>query len=173
MLIELNRFMTTAEVRREYRIPAALADEIAAKLPVVLTEDDGTHVHLQGDVDEFLAEFSRQRRKAVAQQKPVPSGKPGRSDDTLEVALYANELRRAKKTWKEVFQLCRERWPNDDRVDNSEQIRATQSGSLHTLRESFKPFAGCQQGFFCWKDQEFFFSNFTVDKTCGIIKTSG
>lgn len=125
MLLELNRFLTTAEVRREYRIPAAVADEIAAKLPVVLTEDDGTQVHLESDVDEFLAEFSRQQRKAVAKQNPVPNGKPGRSNDTLEIALYADELRRAKKTWKEIFKACRERWPGDDRVDNAEQVRAT------------------------------------------------
>lgn len=125
MLLELNRFLTTTEVRREYRIPADLADEIATKLPVVLTEDDGTQVHLESDVDGFLAEYSRQQRKAVAKQKAVPNGKPGRSKDTLEIALYADELRRAKKTWKEIFKSCRERWPNDDRVENAEQVRAT------------------------------------------------
>src|SRR5438046_1227412 len=65
MLIELNRFMTTEEVGREYRVPAAVANDILPKLPVVVTQEDGTRIHLEKDVDEFLAEFSRKRRGVV------------------------------------------------------------------------------------------------------------
>jgi hypothetical protein len=93
MLIELNRFFTTEEVRREYRVPAAVADDILPKLPVVVTQEDGTRIHLGQDVDEFLAEFSRRQRKADAHGNPLSKGRAGRKPDTLEIAEYANELR--------------------------------------------------------------------------------
>lgn len=66
MLIKLNRFMTTEEVRQEYRVPAIVADDILPKLPVVATLEDGTRIHLEEDVDEFLSEFSRECRKSTA-----------------------------------------------------------------------------------------------------------
>jgi hypothetical protein len=69
MLIELNRFMTTEEVRREYRVPAAIADDILPELPVVVTLADGTRIHLEKDVDEYLTDFSRKRRRAVQPQQ--------------------------------------------------------------------------------------------------------
>lgn len=66
MLIELNRFMTTDEVRREYRVPDPLADDVLPCLPVVVILEDGTRIHLESEVDRFLAEFVGQRRhKAV------------------------------------------------------------------------------------------------------------
>jgi len=125
MLIELNRFFTTEEVRREYRVPAAVADDILPKLPVVVTQEDGTRFHLETDVDEFLTEFSRQQRKAEARKNPLPKGRAGRSIETLEVAEYANVLRLQGKTWKEVLSGCKKRWPEDRRVRNVGQIRAT------------------------------------------------
>lgn len=125
MLIDLNRFMTTAEVRREYRIPDGLAKKILASLPAVHTQDDGTQIHLESDVDDHLAEFSRQHRKVEASKTPPPDGRPGRSNETQEIALYADELRRAKKTWKEVLKACRERWLDNPHVSNVEQIRGT------------------------------------------------
>lgn len=66
MLIGLNRFLTTEDVRREYGVPAAVADEILPNLPVVVALDDGTRIHLEQDVDEFVAQFSRQRRNPTA-----------------------------------------------------------------------------------------------------------
>ncbi len=69
MLIELNRLFTTEEVRREYRVPTAIADDILPNLPVVAVLEDGTPIHLEGDVDEFLAEFSRKRRRAIQPQQ--------------------------------------------------------------------------------------------------------
>jgi hypothetical protein len=69
MLIELNRFLTTEDVRREYRVPAAVVDDILPKLPVVVTLEDGTRIHLEEDVDEFLREYSRERRKSTATTK--------------------------------------------------------------------------------------------------------
>lgn len=59
MLIELNRFMTTEEVRKEYRIPDFLADEILPNLPVAATAEDGTRFHTEKELDEFISHFSR------------------------------------------------------------------------------------------------------------------
>lgn len=69
MLIELNRFMTTEEVRREYRVPAAIVDDILPELPVVVTLEDGTRIHLEKDVDDYFTEFSRKQRMAVQPQQ--------------------------------------------------------------------------------------------------------
>lgn len=69
MLIELNRFMTTEEVRREYRVPDALVDDILPELPVIVTLEDGTSIHLEEDVDDFLNEFSRKQRRVVQPQQ--------------------------------------------------------------------------------------------------------
>lgn len=69
MLIELNQFMTTEEVRREYRVPAAIADDILPELPVVVTLEDGTRIHLEEDVDQFLNEFSRKQRRVIQPQQ--------------------------------------------------------------------------------------------------------
>ncbi len=74
MLIELNRFMTTEEVRRAYRVPDALAADLLESLPVVVVTDDGTRIHLESDIDRFLAEFFSQRR---SQSEPAAEvGKP-------------------------------------------------------------------------------------------------
>ncbi len=51
------------------------------------------------------------------------NGEPGRKRVMTEVAIFAKSQRDDGKTWKEVFQACRERFPNDDRVNNSDQIR--------------------------------------------------
>lgn len=73
MLIELNRFLTTDEIRREYRVPDALAEDVLPALPLVVVQDDGTRIHLEGEVDRFLAEFVRQRRPPAAEvDKPAP-----------------------------------------------------------------------------------------------------
>ncbi|MGL4421744.1 MAG: hypothetical protein ACRCZF_13840 [Gemmataceae bacterium] len=49
----------------------------------------------------------------------------GRRVETLEIALHAEELRSQGRSWKEILTACRQRWPNDRRVRNAEQIRAT------------------------------------------------
>lgn len=59
MLIELNRFMTTEEVRKEYRIPDFLADKILPNLPVAATAEDGTRFHTEKELDEFISHLSR------------------------------------------------------------------------------------------------------------------
>lgn len=74
MLIELNRFMTTEEVRREYQMPAALVDDILPELPVVVILKDGTRIHLEEDVDEFLNEFSRKQRRVIQPQQDQTAG---------------------------------------------------------------------------------------------------
>ena len=97
MLIELNRFLTTEEVRREYRVPEAIADEILPNLPVVAMQEDGTRIHLENDVDEYLAEYSRRRRKAEARPNPSPNGRPGRKVETLEIASYRRHFKTGRK----------------------------------------------------------------------------
>ena len=53
MLIELNRFMTTEEVRREYRVPAVLVDDILPELPVVVTLEDGNSHEESSDLHQI------------------------------------------------------------------------------------------------------------------------
>jgi hypothetical protein len=125
MLVKLNRFLTTTEVQEKYGIPDALAPKILPYLPYVHEEPDGTHFHLESEVDEFLAEYARKRRQAEDRQNPAPKGKQGRKIETLEIALYANELKKEDKTWKEILSACKKRWPNDRRVGNADQIRRT------------------------------------------------
>lgn len=125
MMIEINRFLTLDEIRAAYGLPEQLAGKILPILPVALVLDDGTSLYLESQVDQFLAEFVRRLRLDEARSKVAAPGEQGRKNDTTEIAVYANELRRQRKTWKEVFRACRERWPNDDRVNNQEQIRKT------------------------------------------------
>jgi len=81
MLIELNRFLTTDEVRREYGVPDPVAADVLPFLPVVVTLEDGTRIHLESEVDRFLAEFVRQRR-----QQALPGGEVGQPAPRLTAA---------------------------------------------------------------------------------------
>jgi hypothetical protein len=125
MLLKLNRFLTTAEVQEKYGIPDALAPKILPDLPYVHEGPDGTRIHLESEVDEYLPENARRQRQTDARQSPAPKRKQGRKVETREIAVYANELRKEDKTWKEVLSACKKRWPNDPRVKNADQIRAT------------------------------------------------
>jgi hypothetical protein len=125
MMMKLNRLLTTDEVREKYGIPDALAPKVLPHLPYFHEEPDGTRIHLESEVDEFLAEFARRQRQADARQGPAQKGKQGRKVETWEIAVYANELRKEDKTWKEVLSACKNRWPGDPRVKNEDQIRAT------------------------------------------------
>jgi hypothetical protein len=125
MLMKLNRFLTTEQVREKYGIPDVLAPKILPYLPLVHEEPDGTRIHLESEVDEFLAEFARRQRQADDRQSPAPKAKQGRKVEPWEIAAYANELRKEDKTWKEVLSACKKRWPNDARVKNDDQLRAT------------------------------------------------
>lgn len=83
--------------------------------------------HEQAQLDRIEALLSRfvgdqgHAKKTLA----APRGRRGRTAETLEIAEYANELRLQWKTWKEVLSACKERWPQDRRVRNVGQIRAT------------------------------------------------
>ena len=93
MLIELNRFMTTEEVRREYRVPAVLVDDILPELPVVATLEDGTRIHLEEDVDEFLNEFSRKQRRVIQpQQRQTADTKLTEAERNILEALGEGKL---------------------------------------------------------------------------------
>lgn len=52
------------------------------------------------------------------------AGRAGRKNETAEIAAYANQLRMVEKTWKEVWLLCKNRWPGNKHVKNKEQVRA-------------------------------------------------
>ena len=125
MLTTLNRFLTTDEVQKKYGIPDVLAPKILPHLPYVHEQPDGTRIHLESEIDEFLVEFFRRQRHSDAQQNPAPKGKQGRKIETWEIAVYANELRKGGKTWKEVLSACKKRWPNDKRASNEDQVRRT------------------------------------------------
>ena len=94
MLIELNRFMTTEDVRREYRVPAVLVDDILPELPVVATLEDGTRIHLEEDVDEFLNEFSRKQRRVIQpQQRQTADTKLTEAERNILEALGEGKLK--------------------------------------------------------------------------------
>ncbi len=57
--------------------------------------------------------------------EPADDGSPGRSVETLEIAVFINQLRKQGASWKEVLKACKERWPDDNHVRNVEQVRAT------------------------------------------------
>src|SRR5688572_1385634 len=135
MLLGLTRFLTTEEVRQEYRVPPSLAPELLAELPAVADNADGQRIHLECEVDDFFAEFFRRRRLAISQSGPRTHVRAGRHVETQEVALYADELRRQKRTWKQIWKACKERWPGDPRVRTFEQIRATHRRHLGGLRK--------------------------------------
>lgn len=125
MLIELNRFITTEEVRAAYQVPDALADRILQALPVAFESPDGTRYHLESEVDEFFAEFVRRQRHHDESKQVPRMGRPGRKVETLEIALYAQELKQQKMIWKDIWKLCKVKWPNDDRVKSKERVRGT------------------------------------------------
>lgn len=135
MFLKLNRFMTTEEVRREYAVPDALAGEILQSLPAVMSDTDGSRLHLESEVDDFLVEFARRKRLAEAQAAPATQGERGRKIETLDIALFADELRGLGKTWKEVWRECRDRWPNDGHVRTLEQVRATWRRHLKRVQD--------------------------------------
>ena len=116
MLIELNRLMTTVEVQAAYGVPDALADRVLPALPVAYESPDGTRYHLEGEVDEFFAEFVRRERRKAGTANPPAKGRTNRKNGTLEIAIFANDLRRKGVIWKHVFKACKERWPDDKRL---------------------------------------------------------
>ncbi len=81
-------------------------------------------------IEARLGAMSHDARLIVSPAiSPLPTaaakGLRGRKAETLEIATYANDLRLQKKTWKEVLAACKKQWPDDRRVRNVGQIRAT------------------------------------------------
>ena len=83
------------------------------------------HASLESEVDEFFAEYVRRERWKAGTEHPPVKGRTGRKDETLEIAIFAAELRGKGVIWKHVFKACKEKWPDDKRVDNQEQVRKT------------------------------------------------
>jgi hypothetical protein len=89
MLIELNRFMTTEEARQRYRVPDELAHQLLPALPVAILRSDGIRIHLESEVDEFVADFVR-RGRPPAQSADAGSATTGaRLTDTEQCILEA------------------------------------------------------------------------------------
>ena len=88
---------------------SAVLDEIVKRLGVV-------EARLTGLVDV--------RGPLGSSERPSTGGKAGRKNETAEIAEYAHQLRLEKQTWKEVWWLCKKRWPGNRHVQNKEQVRA-------------------------------------------------
>lgn len=56
------------------------------------------------------------------QPQPSPPGRPGRKDETRDIAEFAND-RRPKMTWEEIYLEWIRKFPNDTRVRNKESVR--------------------------------------------------
>lgn len=91
--------------------------------------NDNTKVVLDGIIQRLSA--IEARVAALPPGRPTSSShgtgdqgrKAGRRDETEEIAAYADQLRRRDKSWKEVFQHCKRRWPGNEHVQKVEQIR--------------------------------------------------
>lgn len=105
MLIELNHFFTTEEVRREYRVPDAVADAILPSLPVVVVLEDGTRIHLESDVDEFLTKFSRNRRKTEGMVNTPPTGKGVIDDELIYGPIQVNKIEKEATVYGKTYPL--------------------------------------------------------------------
>lgn len=62
---------------------------------------------------------------AIRQPPPSPPGRPGRKEETRDIAEFANTRRQATKrmTWDEIYREWTRRFPNDSRVRNKEFVR--------------------------------------------------
>jgi hypothetical protein len=122
MLIELNRFLTRAEIERLYQMPPGVLPTVMANVPVAHRGEDGQAYFVESDVDRavdaFAASASGKQRRTC---KPAPKGKPGRRNKTGDIALVANDLKTQGKTWKEIVAACKSRFPG--RVKSVEQVR--------------------------------------------------
>src|SRR5579885_808148 len=100
MIIEINRFMTMEEVRAAYGLPEPLSSKVLPLLPVAVVQDDGTRLYLESQIDCFLADFVVEQRLADARAARPSGMKPGRKDETAEIAAYAHQLRLEEQSWK-------------------------------------------------------------------------
>ncbi len=122
MLTEINRFMTLEEIQVAYNLPVSLVGKIQPALRVAAVQDDGTPLFLESEVDQFIAELVQAQRLAEARANPPPGKKPGRKDETAEIAAYANQFVH-KKSWLDVWRLCQKRWPGNPHVKTKERVR--------------------------------------------------
>lgn len=59
---------------------------------------------------------------AIRQPPPSPPGRPGRKEETRDIAEFAN-TRRPQMTWDEISREWKRSNPNDSRVCNKEVVR--------------------------------------------------
>lgn len=122
MLIEMNRFFRKEEIERLYQIPPELLSTVMANVWPVHRDETGESYFVESDVDRAVDAFAA---KATGRQRaasdPAPRGKPGRRNDTADIAHCANELKTQGMTWKEILGACKGQFPG--RVKNVEQVR--------------------------------------------------
>ncbi|HQZ63792.1 MAG TPA: hypothetical protein PLY87_01895 [Planctomycetaceae bacterium] len=71
-------------------------------------------------LDDFL--LLHPSRFESRQQHPSPPGRPGRKEETRDIAEFANS-RRPQMTWAEIYREWKQQFPSDVRVHNKESIR--------------------------------------------------
>jgi hypothetical protein len=122
MLIELNRFLTRAEIERLYRMPPDVLPTVMASVPVAHRGEGGEPYFVESDVDRAVDDFAASATGREGPPcAPAPKGKPGRPNKTGDIALVANDLKTQGKTWKEILAACKSKFPG--RVTRLEQLR--------------------------------------------------
>jgi hypothetical protein len=122
MLIEMNRFLTRAEIERLYQMPPGVLPTVMASVREAHRGEDGEPYFVESDVDRAVDAFpaSASGRRGPACDS-APKGKPGRRNTTADIAVVANDLKTQGKTWKEILVACNSRFPG--RVKSVEQVR--------------------------------------------------
>ncbi len=65
-------------------------------------------------------------RLVISQPPPAKPGRPGRKEETRDIAVFANDRRRdddKRMTWDEIYHEWIRTFPNDSRVRNKEFVR--------------------------------------------------
>ncbi len=122
MLIEMNRFLTSSEIERLYRMPPDVLPTVMASVPVAHRGESGEPYYVESDVDRAVDAFAASATGRQHQTRErAPNGRPGRRNTTADIALVINDLKAQGKTWKEILATCKSRFPG--RVRNLEQLR--------------------------------------------------
>lgn len=105
------QFMTRSEVISRHRIPKHLQEELFKDMPVA-TMSEGKPLYVKWQVKAFLKE-KFPYPPAVAPFEKVVSMRPrgGRKVTTDEEAIYARDLKKEGKSYKEIVSLMKIRFP--------------------------------------------------------------
>jgi hypothetical protein len=119
----LGALLTPDEIQRRWNISEAQYRELCEMgLPTIRLS--GTDRHPEVAVDEWFR--SRGTTTEITENhptpQPAPKGKPGRKATTKDIAVFVNELKAQKKTWKEMFVACKRAFPG--RITSQDQVRS-------------------------------------------------